>query len=340
MAIEKIAIVGAGSWGTALALMLTRKGFDISLWVFEKELCVILKEKRENTVFLPGFFLPERIHPTPVLEEAVRGKSVILLAVPTHVMRETVSRIAPYLDPKCLVINASKGIENETLCTVCQILNQVLEGGVSLASISGPTFAKEIAGGAPSALVAAAETLETAKRVQGIFSNSTLKVFTSTDPLGVEIGGALKNVIAIATGISDGMQLGYNTRAALITRGLVEMTRIGTAQGARPETFSGLSGMGDLVLTCTGDLSRNRNVGIKLGQGQKLKDITRDMKMVAEGIRTVKSAYALKNKMKIQAAIIEETYRVLHEEKPPQKALEDLMNVKIYTEFAGVKGFQ
>lgn len=338
MKFESLGIIGAGAWGTALALLLAEKGYSFPLWVYEEDLCEAMKAKRENTLFLPGFPLSKNIYPTNSLKEAVEGKSIILLVVPTHVMRQTIINLKPFLQPGCLIINASKGIENETLCAIHQILEQELEGPHVSAAISGPTFAKEIAQGLPSALVAASDTLKNAERVRDIFSTPKMKVFTSTDPLGVEIGGALKNVIAIATGICDGMNLGYNPRAALITRGLVEITRIGTAQGARPETFSGLSGMGDLVLTCTGDLSRNRNVGIKLGQGQKLNEITKNMKMVAEGIRTVKSAFALKNKFNIQAAVIEETYRVIYEDKSPQKALEDLMKVEIDTEFSGVRG--
>jgi glycerol-3-phosphate dehydrogenase (NAD(P)+) len=340
MTYESLGIIGAGSWGTALALLLAEKGYSFPLWVYEEDLCASMVKKRENTLFLPGFPLHQNIHPTASLKEAVTDKSILLLVVPTHVMRQTIKNIKPYLKPGCLLINASKGIENETLCTIHQILEQELDVPHESAAISGPTFAREIAEGLPSALVAAADTLEIAERVRDIFSTPKMKVFTSTDALGVEIGGALKNVIAIATGICDGMKLGYNPRAALITRGLVEITRIGTAQGARPETFSGLSGMGDLVLTCTGDLSRNRNVGIQLGQGQKLSDITKNMKMVAEGILTVKSAFALKNKFNIQAAIIEETYRVIYEDKSPQKALEDLMRVEIDTEFSGVRGLQ
>ena len=335
---EPMGIIGAGSWGTALALLLAEKGIPLDLWVYEQELCETMKTRKENDFFLPGFPLPANIRPTHSLREAVENKSILLLVVPTSVMRQTIKNLRPYLQPGCLIINASKGIENESLCTIHQILEQELDGPHFSAAISGPTFAKEIAQGLPSALVAAAHTQEIAERVQELFATPKLKVFTSTDPLGVEIGGALKNVVAIATGICDGMELGYNPRAALITRGLVEITRIGTAQGARPETFSGLSGMGDLVLTCTGDLSRNRNVGIKLGQGQKLKDITKNMKMVAEGIHTVKSAFALKNKFNIQAAVIEETYRVIYEDKPPEKAVEDLMKVEIDTEFSGVRG--
>jgi glycerol-3-phosphate dehydrogenase (NAD(P)+) len=337
---ENLAVIGAGAWGTALALLLAKKGYNFPLWVYEEDLSNTMKTRRENSLFLPGFSLPENIQPTHSLQEAVKDKSVILLVVPTHVMRTTIKTIKPYLKPDCLIINASKGIENDTLCTVHKILQQELDELHTFAVISGPTFAKEIAQGLPSALVAAGDTLEIAERVQRIISTPKLKVFTSDDPLGVQIGGALKNVIAISTGICDGMDLGYNPRAALISRGLMEITRIGTAQGARPETFLGLSGMGDLVLTCTGDLSRNRNIGIELGKGRKLADITKNMHVVAEGIRTVKSAYELKNKLNIQASVIEETYRVIYEEKSPEKALEDLMKVETDTEFAGVKGLK
>ena len=201
-------------------------------------------------------------------------------------------------------------------------------------------FAAEVAKEFPSGAVAASVDLENAEKVKSIFSTPTFKVFTSDDIMGVELGGALKNVIAIATGISDGLVLGFNARAAIITRGLVEITRIGTALGARPETFSGLSGLGDLVLTCTGDLSRNRSVGIKLGQGQNLQEITDNMKMVAEGVHTVKSAQRLKTQLNIQASIIDETYQVLYEDKPPEQALKDLMNVEISSEFSGIKGLQ
>jgi glycerol-3-phosphate dehydrogenase (NAD(P)+) len=253
-------------------------------------------------------------------------------------MRQTLSQIKPFLTKDCLLICASKGIENDTLFTTHQIIQDVLNIDNSVSIISGPTFAKEVASGVPSALVASAETLATAKQVQELFTTDKMKVFTSTDLVGVEIGGALKNVIAIATGISDGLGLGFNTRAALITRGLVEISRIGTKLGARPETFYGLTGLGDLVLTCTGDLSRNRQLGIQLGKGKSLKEITENMKMVAEGVLTVKSAYSLIKKFDVQAAIMEETYRVLHENKSPGQALEDLMKIEISTEFAGIKG--
>lgn len=333
-----IGVIGAGSWGTALSLLLADQGHRVDLWVYEKDLCDVMSRERENRAYLPGFQLPDAIHPSPSLQEVVAGKKTILVVVPTHVLRSTLNTVKEYIDPDCLIINASKGIENESLLPIHKVMEEILPSFDSLAVLSGPTFAREVAQGNPSAIVAAAHKQETAERVQAIFDADKLKVFTSTDLMGVEIGGALKNVIAIATGIADGLQLGFNPRAALINRGLVEIIRIGTAMGAKPETFSGLSGMGDLVLTCTGDLSRNRMVGLKLGEGLKLNDITASMNMVAEGIRTVTSAYQLKKKFDIQASIIEETYRVLHEGKSPQQALQDVMNVEITSEFTGIKG--
>ena len=337
---KTIGVVGAGSWGTALSILLAGNGYQVDLWVYEEDLCDEMVRARENKTYLPGFKLPESIHPIHSLKDAVARQKTILLVVPTHVLRSTVQSMMDHLEPDCLIINASKGIENGTLLPVHKILQETLPDSHPLAVLSGPTFAKEVARGVPSAIVAASDRQETAERVKEIFSCDHLKVFTSTDLMGVEIGGALKNVIAIATGISDGLELGFNTRAALINRGLVEITRIGTAMGARPETFSGLSGMGDLVLTCTGDLSRNRTVGLKLGQGQTLEEITTGMQMVAEGIRTVISAHQLKNKFGIQASIIEETYQVVQKGKSPRQALRDLMTVEITSEFTGIKGLE
>jgi glycerol-3-phosphate dehydrogenase (NAD(P)+) len=336
---EKISIIGAGSWGTALAIHLADKFRQVSLWVYESDLCDTLTQSRENSWFLPGQPLPDNIHPTTSLQLAIQGQPIVLLVVPTHVIRQTLIKIKPFLATNCLLICASKGIENDTLFISHQIFQDVLSTDISIATISGPTFAKEVAAGVPSALVAAADTLETASKVQELFSSDTMKVFTSTDLIGVGVGGALKNVIAIATGICDGLSLGFNTRAALITRGLVEISRIGTELGARPETFYGLTGLGDLVLTCTGDLSRNRQLGIQLGEGKSLREITENMKMVAEGVLTVKSAYSLIKKFDVQAAIMEETYHVLYENKTPGQALQDLMKMEISTEFAGIKGF-
>lgn len=337
---EKISIIGAGSWGTALAIHLSKNFRQISLWVHEPELCDAMTRNRENTWFLPKHPLPENIYPTTSVQSAVKGQTLILLVVPTHVIRQTLARIKPFIEKDCLFISASKGIENDTLFTSHQIIQDVLDANTPTATISGPTFAKEIAEGVPSALLASSENLETARQVQEFFTTDKMKVFANTDQVGVEIGGALKNVIAIATGICDGLGLGFNTRAALITRGLVEISRIGTALGAKPETFYGLTGLGDLVLTCTGDLSRNRQLGIQLGKGQSLKEITENMKMVAEGVLTVKSAHSLIKKFNVQASIMEETYRVLYENKSPVQALKDLMKVEISTEFVGIKGLE
>jgi glycerol-3-phosphate dehydrogenase (NAD(P)+) len=335
---KKIAIIGAGSWGTALSLHLAEKIEQISLWVYEKELCDIILKERENKWFLSGFPLPKNINPNNSIETVIRDHSIILMVTPTPTLRDIMSQLEPFIQPESLIINASKGIENDSLSTCHKIIKDSLNIPCDVATISGPTFAKEVAAKVPSALLACSESKNAAKRVQEIFSSKYLKVFTSTDILGVEIGGALKNVIAIATGISDGLKLGFNTRAALMTRGLVEITRIGTELGAKPETFYGLSGLGDLVLTCTGDLSRNRQLGIQLGEGKSLKEITKDMRMVAEGVSTVKSAYKLIQKLNIQASVMQETYKVLHENKAPEKALEDLMSVEISTEFSGIKG--
>ena len=335
---KKIAIIGAGSWGTALSLHLAEKFEQISLWVYEKELCDIILKERENKWFLPGFSLPENINPNNSIETVIRHHSTILMVTPTPTLRNIMSQLKPFIQPDSLIINASKGIENDSLSTCHKIIKDSLNIPCDVASISGPTFAKEVAAKVPSALLACSESENARKRVQEIFSSKYVKVFTSTDVVGVEIGGALKNVIAIATGISDGLKLGFNTRAALITRGLVEITRIGTELGAKPETFYGLSGLGDLVLTCTGDLSRNRKLGIQLGEGKSLKEITKNMRMVAEGVSTVKSAYKLIQKLNIQASVMQETYKVLYENKAPEKALEDLMKIEISTEFSGIKG--
>jgi glycerol-3-phosphate dehydrogenase (NAD(P)+) len=335
---KKIAIIGAGSWGTALSLHLAEKFEQISLWVYENELCDIILKERENKWFLPGFSIPKNINPDNSIETVIRDHSIILMVTPTPSLRDIMNQLKPLIQPESLIINASKGIETNSLSTCQKIIKDSLNIPCDVVTISGPTFAKEVAAKVPSALLACSESENAAKRVQEIFSSNYIKVFTSTDVLGVEIGGALKNVIAIATGISDGLKLGFNTRAALITRGLVEITRIGTELGAKPETFYGLSGLGDLVLTCTGDLSRNRILGIQLGEGKSLKEITKNMRMVAEGVSTVKSAYKLIKKLDIQASVIQETYKVLHENKAPEKALKDLMKIEISTEFSGIKG--
>ncbi len=335
---SEIAIIGAGSWGTALSIHLGNKGLPLDLWVYEKDLAESMQTSRENTQFLPGFILPDTVAPVDDLKSAVKGKRVLVLVTPSHILGSLARQLSPHLDANTLIVNASKGLEEEILLPPSQVIKRELGDKAILATLSGPTFAKEVARQVPSTIVVASENSKAAQQAQDLFATETLRVFTSDDVIGVEVGGALKNVIAIAAGICDGLGLGHNTRAGLITRGLVEISRIGTAMGARPETFYGLSGLGDLVLTCTGDLSRNRSVGIKLGQGDKLEDIIKNMQMVAEGIKTVKSAFALKEKFGIQASIIEQTYRVLYENKEPRQALADLMKVEISSEFSGVRG--
>ncbi|QPJ63417.1 MAG: NAD(P)-dependent glycerol-3-phosphate dehydrogenase [Candidatus Nitronauta litoralis] len=334
----EVAVIGGGSWGTALAIHLGNKGLPVDLWVWESDLAQSMQTTGENRLFLPGFRLPDIVNPVNDLRDAVQSKKIIVLVTPSHVLGSIARSLRPHLAPNAIIVNASKGLEEETLLPASQVIQRELVSKFPLVTLSGPTFAKEVANKVLSTIVVASENPGAAETVQQIFSTDTLRVFTSTDVLGVEIGGSLKNVIAIAAGICDGLELGNNTRAGLITRGLVEISRIGTAMGARAETFYGLSGLGDLVLTCTGDLSRNRMVGIKLGQGDKLKDIIENMKMVAEGIKTVKSAFTLKEKFGIQASIIEQTYRVLYEDKEPGRALADLMKVETGSEFSGVRG--
>ena len=333
---KRISVIGAGSWGTALSILLSKNGYEVDLWVYEESLCRAITDYRENSIFLPGFKVPESIHPNHTLQGAIKDNKIILLVLPTHVVRNIASDLTPLIDPNSIIINASKGIESNTLCTIRQILEQVLPKTCNLATLSGPTFAFEIAREVPSAIVAAAKTNQLTENIKDIFSCSYLKVFTSNDPMGVELGGALKNVIAIATGIADGLQVGHNARAALITRGLVEITRRGREGGEKKETFSGLSGLGDLVLTCTGELSRNRKVGLQIGQGEKIDKIIKNENFIAEGVLTVKSAYFLKSKLDIQASIIEETYKILYESKPPQQAVEKLMQIDTTSEFVGV----
>ena len=335
---QSITIIGAGSWGTALSIHLANIGSRVNLWVYEKFLCEQIKETKENSEFLPGFTLPNLIHPTNSLEEAIGENDIILLVVPTNFIRNISKELSKFLKPSSIIVNAGKGIETASLCRIQEILKETLTNTSFFATLSGPTFAMEVAKGKPSAIVVASENKDISDQVQSIFSAPSLKVFTSDDPIGVEVGGALKNIMAITTGISDGVKFGHNARAAIITRGLVEISRIGTALGAKPETFFGLSGLGDLVLTCTGELSRNRQFGIRVGQGEHPQDIANDMKVAVEGLLTLKSAYALKSKLNIQASIIDETYKVIYEGKSPHQALKDLMQIKTTSEFIGVKG--
>jgi glycerol-3-phosphate dehydrogenase (NAD(P)+) len=324
---ERIAVIGAGSWGTALANRLAENGHDVCLWAFEPELVREINGSHTNSLFLSGIKLHPALTCSGSLQETVSGCGLILLVTPVQVMRGVLKQMAPHIAADAVIANASKGIELETLRTVSQICEELLPAELTkrFVALSGPTFAREVAQGLPSLIVAASHDEAAARRIQAAFSCSCLRVYTNTDVIGVELGGAVKNVIAIAAGICDGLGFGHNARAALITRGLAEMNRLGQAMGAEAATFAGLAGMGDLVLTCTGDLSRNRTVGFKLGQGMSLADILAEMRMVAEGVKSAESVYNLARKLGVEMPIIEKTYLILHENKPAREAVTELM---------------
>jgi len=323
----RIGVVGAGSWGTALADLLATKGFGVDLWVFEPEVQAQIAETRENQVFLPGFALSANITPTTDIARAVTGKDLVLLVVPSHVMRQTAQRLAGHLGAGTILVTASKGIEDQSFLTMSGVLRDVLPKRLPgrIAALSGPSFAKEVAARVPTAVTAACPDPAAAAWVQQVFATPFFRVYTNEDILGVELGGAVKNIIAIAAGIIDGLNLGLNTRAALITRGLAEIQRLGLALGANPLTFAGLAGIGDLILTCTGQLSRNHTVGQKIGQGMSLDQILGQMRMVAEGVKTARSVYHLACRVGVEMPITEEVHRILYDGVPPLEALQRLM---------------
>ncbi|WP_027363053.1 NAD(P)H-dependent glycerol-3-phosphate dehydrogenase [Desulfospira joergensenii] len=334
----RIGVVGAGSWGTALAKLLADKGYGLDLWVFEPELKEEIEQTRENNIFLPGFRLPERILPSNDLERVVRDKDLVLLVVPSHFMRDIAGRIKDFLTPDAVVVTASKGIENKTHLTMTQILEEMIPGlpKENFVVLSGPSFAKEVAAGVPTVVASASVSRENARFVQTVFSSPRFRVYVNDDPVGTQIGGAMKNVLAIAAGICDGMKMGLNPRAALITRGLAEMNRLGTRMGADPLTLLGLAGVGDLLLTCTGELSRNYTLGKQIGQGKKLDDIISEMRMVAEGVKTTRSVYNLSKKLKVDLPVCNEVYRALFEGLSVDETVERLMNRSLKHELDGV----
>jgi len=331
----KIGVVGAGSWGTALANQLAEKGFIIDLWVFESQVKQEILEHRENSIFLPGITLSKNILPSNDFHPVASDKDLLLVVVPSHLMRETMTRLKDLVSEKTILVSASKGIENKTHLTMSGVLKEVFSNRLKekFAVLSGPSFAKEVARGVPTLVTVAAENQMVAEFVQHVFATPTFRVYTIDDMIGVELGGAVKNVIAIASGIVDGLGLGLNTRAALITRGLTEIRRLGLRLGAKPETFSGLAGVGDLMLTCTGDLSRNHTVGKQIGQGRKLQEILGEMRMVAEGVKTAKSVYNLSRKLDVEMPISHEVYRVLYEDRSPADAVYRLMTRSLKNEF-------
>lgn len=323
----KIGVVGAGSWGTALANLLAGKGYAIDLWVFEKEVRDQILASGENAIFLPDIKLSPNLHPSNDIAEVVSAKDMVVVVVPSHVVRETTLKMASHISKQAIVVAASKGIENETHLTMTGVMRETLTEIPSdhLAVVSGPSFATEVARNLPTVVTAASKNSDTAALVQQVLVTPYFRVYTSDDLIGVELGGSLKNVIAIASGVVDGLNLGLNTRAALITRGMTEIRRLGVKMGANPRTFTGLAGFGDLILTCTGHLSRNHTVGKKIGQGQKVKDILGQMRMVAEGVKTAKSVYNLSRTLNVEMPISHETYRILYEDLSPREAVTRLM---------------
>jgi glycerol-3-phosphate dehydrogenase (NAD(P)+) len=324
---ERIGVVGAGSWGTTLANLLAKKGHDVRMWSFEADVTAAINEENENTAYLPGVVLDERLTATSDLGEAVADAQVVLSVSPSQHVRAVMAEASESLGEGVLVVSASKGIETRTLETMAEVLDDVLPAELrrSVCFLSGPSFATEVSLEHPTAVTVAGRDSKAARRAQALFQTDYFRVYTSHDVTGVELGGALKNVMALAAGMAAGLGLGHNTRAALITRGLAEMSRLGIALGANPLTFAGLAGMGDLILTCTGELSRNRTVGYALGQGRQLEEVLGEMRMVAEGVETTRAAHALAQREGIEMPIVAEVHAVLFEGRPPDEAVRNLM---------------
>jgi glycerol-3-phosphate dehydrogenase (NAD(P)+) len=324
----RIAVVGGGSWGTALANLLAKKGTDTIVWSFESDVAESINREHRNARYLTEVALDPRLRATDQLEEAVTGASVVVSVSPSHVVRQVMTEATHWLDPTALLVSASKGIELDTLLMMDGILREVLPHEISerTAFLSGPSFALEVAREFPTAVTMASTRSDTAAVAQELFQTDYFRVYTTSDVRGVEIGGSLKNVIAIASGIVVGMGYGQNTQAALITRGLAEMTRLGIALGADPMTLAGLAGMGDLILTCTGALSRNRAVGLAIGAGKPLEEALAGSNMVAEGVKTTQSARALALRHNVEMPIVEEVHAMLFEGRSPREAVGHLMN--------------
>lgn len=323
----RVAVIGGGTFGTSLAYLLGQKGFDVRVQAREPHLAAAIRDQKENPRYLPGIRLPDTVTGTTSFEEALEGAELVVGATPSHAARAVFSTALPYLPRDVPIVTVSKGIEEGTLLTPTEVLEDVLPEHYHpwLAVLSGPSFAKELVKGAPTAVTVAAHWDRIARRVQSAFVSQTFRAYTSSDVVGVQLGAALKNVMAIGSGISDGLGFGHNARAALITRGLAEMSRLAMARGASPLTLGGLSGLGDLVLTCTGDLSRNRTVGLELGKGRKLDEILTSLGQVAEGVKTARSARDLAARTGVEAPITEQVYAILYEGKDPRQAVSELM---------------
>lgn len=329
----RFAVLGGGSWGTTLANMLAKKGHETKLWVREQELLAEIVAKRENTWYMPGLKLHESLEVSTDEVAVMRDAEVFLVAIPSQFFRSALATMREHMPKKPVVLCANKGIELNTLCTMSQVVDEALASlKPRFAMLSGPSFALEVSRELPTAVTLGCVDRKLGLMLQEALATDYFRVYTNPDYRGVELGGAIKNIIAIAAGISDGLGFGSNARAALITRGLAEMSRLGAAMGAKPATFMGLSGMGDLVLTCTGELSRNRQVGLRLGKGQKLLDILSQMKMVAEGVKTTEAVHDLGQKLKVELPITDQVYEVLYQGKDPEQAVRELMTRELKQE--------
>ena len=331
----RTAVLSDGAWGTALALTLIDNGHEVIQWgPFPDYICE-LRETRKNRQFLPGIPLPGNLQFSADMEEAVSGAEIIILASPSQFMRQTLEKLAPFYSPDQILVNVAKGIEMGSLKRMSELCTEILGSERSYTVLSGPSHAEEVARKSPTAVVVGAEDHNDAAKVQKAFMNSNFRVYTSDDIIGIELGGALKNVFAIAAGVIDGMELGDNPKAALITRGIAEMARLGVALGGRFETFSGLSGIGDMIVTCTSGHSRNRHVGEELGRGKKIEEIQSDMGLVvAEGVKTSESAYHLARQAGVETPVVNEIYAGIYLDKDPRQGVKDLMNRKAKKEFA------
>lgn len=331
---SQVCVLGAGAWGTALAKVLAEKANPTVVWALDPKIAQSINESHENKRYLAGHALPSNLRATTSLEEALSGAELVVVVVPSHAVREVMTKAKHLLPKNALICSASKGIENETLMLMSQVMEDVLgrDAVPRLTYLSGPSFAKEVALGMPTAVVVAGKDAENTKTVQRAWASDKLRVYSSDDVIGVEIGGALKNVIAIAAGAIDGLGFGHNSRAGMITRGLHEIGMLAMRLGGEPLTVTGLSGMGDLVLTCTGDLSRNRTVGVELGKGRKLDEILAGLGHVAEGVKTAKSAYDLSVREGVEMPITHEVYKVLYENKHPRQAVIDIMTRELRSE--------
>ena len=323
----RVSVLGAGGWGTALSVVLSSNGHQVTLWEYKRNYAKALHKTRHNKIYLPGIDIPKDITITNSLDEACEGQHLIVLAIPSQFIRGVVEKIKKYDFHDTIIVSVAKGIEKDSLLTVSLIIKEVLKDidDKNIGVISGPSHAEEVALKIPTAVVAASKSERTAEQIQAAFMTSYLRVYSSTDIIGVELGGALKNVIAVGAGIIDGAKFGDNTKAAIMTRGIAEISRLGIELGARPETFSGLSGMGDVIVTCMSRHSRNRYVGEQIGKGKKLKDVLKSMNMVAEGVVTSKSARDLAMQAKVDAPIIDAVYQILYEDRDARKMTFELM---------------